>query len=386
MSVPEKTILLDKETGKTIWRITNSNKEDIHTYYDRCPWSQNGKYILFSSANTQNLSLQGNILATQKGEVYLIDMKTYKRIRIAENAFFHSHQGAETIWNFKKNKVYFRQGGEKVGVVNVATKEVEQFQEGRYYRFFGLSSDGKKFVFENIDKSQLEGKGIYTMNEDCSDITMIASTEESFEISPYKEKFKANDAIVSLAKWSPNNKYVLFNMWILDTTQPKIRVSSDVQTGLFIASKDGNEKWWLGYTGHHQSFTPDSKRVIWGDWKYTDPQDQANNSKSQAGKKEPRIVMINIDGSDRHFAVDEPVAQHPTMDPTGKFIVTFDKEGVILVNVAKQLVERPVFFNPKFDQSHAGTHPHCVWNHDGTQILYNSAETGNSQLYIIPLK
>jgi Tol biopolymer transport system component len=168
MSTSEKKILVNKETKKTIWRITNSKKEDIHTYYDRCPWSSDGKYILFSSAESRDLGLQGNILATQKGEIYLMDTKNYERVRIAENAFFHSHQGAETVWNFKKNKIYFRLGGDKVGVVYVATREVEQFQEGRFYRFFGLSSDGKKFVFENIDSTQLKGKGIYTMNEDCS--------------------------------------------------------------------------------------------------------------------------------------------------------------------------------------------------------------------------
>ena len=96
--------------------------------------------------------------------------------------------------------------------------------------------------------------------------------------------------------------------------------------------------------------------------------------------------MINIDGSDPHVVVDEPIAGHPTMDPTCTWIVTSDDRGVVLVDVARRTTERLVVFQPPFDTSHRGTHPHCAWSRDGTRIVYNSAESGVSQLYVIPME
>jgi len=364
----EKSEFADEETGRTIWRITNSENEEVHTYYDRCPWSFDGRYILFASANPNDLSLQGNVRSTQNGAVYLMDTQTYRRIKIAERAFYHSHQGSEQVWNYKKNKVYFYLPDLKVGVINVRTNEIEPFKEPQYYRFFGLSPDGEKFVFDNIDSSKLEGRGIYIMNEDCSDIRLIASAEELYRLSPYKDAFDKEKFYFGLSKWSPNGKYIATLIWV------DSRAGSSIRGSTVILSEDGAEKYWLSYVGHHHSFTSDSKKLIWGDWK------------DIIHKSEPRITMINRDGTDKHFVVDEPYAGHPVTDPSSNYILTSDDQGVVLIDIKKRDAKRLCVFNPRFNQSHAGTHPHCAWNHNGTQIIYNSAQTGKSQLYVIPLK
>ena len=68
----------------------------------------------------------------------------------------------------------------------------------------------------------------------------------------------------------------------------------------------------------------------------------------------------------------------------GKKIVDFDPKGIFLVRVDQQKVERLTMYRQSFHMDIAGTHPHVVWNHEGTSVLYNSAETGHSQLYMIP--
>ena len=54
----EKTEFADPGTGRTIWRLTNNNLEEKHTYYDINPWSSDERFILFSSARGEDLTLQ----------------------------------------------------------------------------------------------------------------------------------------------------------------------------------------------------------------------------------------------------------------------------------------------------------------------------------------
>ena len=94
----ELTIFEDEMTGRTIWRLTNSHMEDKHSYYDISPWSPDQKYILFSAANAQDLTLEHkDTLATHHGQVYIIDTKTYTLSKIAGNAFYNTHTGAFTL-------------------------------------------------------------------------------------------------------------------------------------------------------------------------------------------------------------------------------------------------------------------------------------------------
>jgi hypothetical protein len=293
-----------------------------------------------------------------------MDTRAFARTKIAENVLFDSHQGTGAIWDPKGNKIYFRQTVSRTCSINLDTKESICSLEG--YLPCWLNPDGR-FVYDSYDQNG-QGRGIYTRNSDGSDVTMVASIEELYKVSPYKDAFSVNEVNANLAKWSPNGKYIAVVVWVGS------RAGSQIQGSIVIVSKDGSEKWWLSFVGHHHSFTPDNKSLIWGDWT------------NFAQKRDSRITIIKIDGTDKHFVVDEPYSGHPTMDPSCKKILTSDDQGVILIDINKQDVERLCFFNPKFDLSHAGTHPHCAWNHDGSQIIYNSAQTGKSKLYVMSLQ
>ena len=77
------------------------------------------------------------------------------------------------------------------------------------------------------------------------------------------------------------------------------------------------------------------------------------------------------------FASPHPPGCEPHADCDGK--------GIYVVRVDEKRVDRVATFRKPFGMSHKGTHPHCVWSQDGTQVLYNSAETGHSELYIVPI-
>jgi WD40 repeat protein len=363
----EKTIFQDPKTGRTIWRLTNSQREDKHTYYDICPWSYDQKYIVFSSADLQDLTIQrGDNLATHNGELYVMDTENYEIRKVAEPTLFTTHNGAFALWHPRKHQVYFYQAPHKVGVVDVATAKLERTMEGGIRQ---LSPDGKRFATSSNDPSFREGRGVYTMDEDGSDVHRIVSTEELYERTPNKDRFALDDMTVGNTKWTPDGQHMLVAMWVHPTPQ--------VRRSIYIVSRDGTEKRWLTYMGHHHSWARNGEQVLYSGYKqYTD----------DGVREEPRLYLINFDGSDDHVVIEEPLGGHPIMNPAGTMITTWDRQGVILVRVEEQKVEYLTSFEPGFDMSHAGTHPHCVWSPDGTQILYNSAQTGHSQLYIIPMQ
>jgi Tol biopolymer transport system component len=167
-------------------------------------------------------------------------------------------------------------------------------------------------------------------------------------------------------KWTPDGQHFLIAMWV--------RPKPQVRRSIYVANREGSAVRWLTYFSHHHSWALGGKCVLFNDCKIHE---------EDGTRKEPRMHLIDFDGSNRRVLIDEPVGSHPLMDPTGTKVADFDREGIYLVWVDEQRIERLAEFRAPFDMTHGGTHPHCVWNYDGTQILYNSAETGHSEIYLI---
>jgi hypothetical protein len=72
------------------------------------------------------------------------------------------------------------------------------------------------------------------------------------------------------------------------------------------------------------------------------------------------------------------------MAADGNKVVDFDDQGILLLRNKAETIERIATFRNHFRMDTAGTHSHAVWNHEGRQVLYNSTETGHSEVYLIP--
>ena len=364
----EKSVFQDPETGRTVWRLTNSEMEDKHTYYDICPWSADQKYIVFSSADPRYLTIPiGDNLAACGGRVLLMDTENeYAISEVASDGFFTTHNGTNAKWHPQQKKIYFYKAPNRVVPLDITTGERDPLIEGGIRQ---LSPDGERFSFSSNNPDQWSGRGIYTMNEDGSDVRRIVTSEEIYEMTPNKDKFDLDEMTVGNTKWTPDSQNMLVAMWV----HPR----RELRRSIYIVSRDGSEKRWLTFFGHHHSWTPDGSQVLFCGWK------QYND---EGVREEPRLFLIDFDGSNKRVAVDEPLGGHPIMHPSGNEIATWDQKGVILARIDEQSVEYLTSFGSGFDQSHQGTHPHCIWSPDGTQLLYNSAQTGHSQIYVVPME
>jgi Tol biopolymer transport system component len=97
------------------------------------------------------------------------------------------------------------------------------------------------------------------------------------------------------------------------------------------------------------------------------------------------MFLVDFDGANRHVAFDEPIGSHPLMHPDGTSILDADTEGIYVVRPDQNRVDRLATFDRAFDSTHHGTHPHPVWSRDGSQVIFNSAESGHSEVYRVSM-
>jgi hypothetical protein len=365
----EQQHLPAQNSGYSIVQLTdNVALESQHTYYDICPWSYDERFIVFSSAPVTAAwtPFGHDTLACRAGRVNVIDTETLEIRELTAQAVYLKHGGAFCMWHPKKHEVFYRKDEEHFAALDLDTGKTHLLP-GSIRQISPASADGSVTFVTSRRSSHSEGRSdeIGVMAEDGSEFRLLVNREQLYELTPNRDQFRPEDMTLGNTKWRPDGQYILITAWVYP--HPEVRRS------LYIVSRDGKEIRWLTYFAHHHSWTPDGHAVLFNDRIPVDPE----------GKIGPRMFLIDFDGTNRRVIFDRPVGSHPLMHPDGQSIVDSDREGIYVVRLEQDTLERLVHFAQSFDGTHHGTHPHPVWNHDGSRILYNSAESGHSEIYLI---
>ena len=384
-SQPERSTYVDQQTGRTVEQLTSSPMADLHTYYDISPWSPDGRYMVFSAAIPSDVTtVHRDTLATNNGRLYLMDLETYELRLLAENTFYNTHTGAFPVWHPTKCEVFFYTAPEEVSVVDAEWSRLGQHGGKLLRKMKGgvrqVSPDGELLSWTTNDIRTDLPRGVYTLRSDTgssqqeeADLTLIASTEALYDVTPNNDLFHIDQMTVGNTKWTPDAQHMLVAMWVKATPDDLSPWKNRFRRSIYIVSRDGSECRWLTFFGHHHSWTAEGTKVLYSGYLiHTD----------EGQQDEPRLHMINFDGTGKEIVIDHPLGGHPIASPDGSKITTWDKEGVILADLKTQEVDHLAVFGPHCDHnSHRGTHPHCLWSLDGSHILYNSAQSGRSHLY-----
>ncbi|CAN5385424.1 hypothetical protein BH09VER1_BH09VER1_07440 [soil metagenome] len=360
---PER--LTDDRTGRTILRLTSDPAENKLSYYDISPWSPDGREILFSSAPSDSLTIKHrDNLASTKGAVFTMDAETFAIRPVAEGAFFNTHTATHAMWHPDGKRIYFYRAPGVVEAVDRATGQTLLQFEGTLRQF---RPDGGKISWTTTRVPA----GLYWMNEDGTGVECLATSEELYALTPNRAEFALEEVHLKNAKWSPDGRWLLVanGIW----TAPFVN-KAGVRRSLFLVNPETGEKKWLCYFGHHHSWAPDSGSIVFCASESSDTREGA-----------PRVWSVDRASGALETVADASLEGHPVANADGSLLVTEDDDGILLVHRAERRVERLAFYLQRFNKTHEGTHSHCAWNPDGSQILYNSAETGPSQLYLIPL-
>lgn len=343
--------------GITVQQLTASDAwESQHRYYDICPWSHDERFILFSSAPTNAAwtPFGHDTLACLEGRINLIDTQDMRIAEVAGPAAYLKHGAAGCIWHPTRHRIYYRESEHCYVGLDLDT--------GCRYELPGqirqLSPDGSAFVtIMNGPHGGGQGAAIGLMSDEGADERLLVSRDQLYDVTPNRDEFRPEDMLLGNTKWRPDSQYILIAMWVYPA--PHARRS------LYIVSRDGSEIRWLAHFDNHHSWTPDGQQILFND---------------------RTMFLVAFDGTNRRVAFDAPIGSHPLMHPDGLSILDADRDGIYVVRPAENRIERLVAFSQPFDcHTHHGTHPHPVWNRDGTKILYNSAESGHCEVYHVSM-
>ncbi|MFB3825172.1 MAG: TolB family protein [Bryobacteraceae bacterium] len=320
----ERVIYRDKETGRTVWRMTVSKSNDKHGYYSSQSWNADMTKIVWSTAEPQ----------ATRGSIWVMDADGSNFRKLADGVPYNMHTGANASWSRDGRKIYYGQRD----AVDLWGRKVERPPD-----------DNVKF-----DRSVYEQGPIRITNEMC------------YRLSPHKKLLDAQPAAIRNPKWSPDHKTFMIgysneyeNPDTLERRKPTVKE-------LYLIDANGRNFRRLDDYAHHHSWTADSKSIIFA----------AHDG----------LVMEAADGSSRRV-ISKVTGTHPSINPKGTLVVTdvYTATGdyLALIHVRDGRVEKLVNTPRTHPRNHKQTHTHPMWSPDGTMVMYDSDESGVCQIYIV---
>ena len=359
-----KQVEKDPQTGREIWRMTDSEYHDIHTYYDINSWNPQGTRIAFSSIHPDDV-LDEKLVTSNKGMLFIMNADGSGRECLAEGTDFSVHTGCLPIWSRSGEKIYYLTDGHTCEI-DTETRNIRHI-EGLIGR--ALSPDG---CFLACQYSDPHKKGVCVV--DLSDLSAkdIVSSEsmtetmlDSFNRTPRMPDIDTgllDNTQVANIKWSPDAKTLMLRFNYMPDQYMK---------SIFVFGADGSGLKRLDlvspYFGHH-SWHPDGTHIL-----YCDRNPDGNAT---------LYFLADKEGYGRRVLSRERLGSHPLFNPSGTEIIDFGGGAILHLDVESGKSQKVASYT---NNLHEGLHPHPSWSPDGTQVIYHSDHTGTSQIYVIPI-
>jgi len=351
----EREEFIDPGTGARITRLTHSPYEDKHAYYDVDPWSPDGSTILFCSA------LPGQRDTT----VWLMDADGSNMRSLGTSDDFSYHIGCFPVWAPDGESVYWRDHREIDGERTLGT--VRHFlTDGReeFLPFNVRQVSPQGLLLETRSADSEPEKGLFVAEADGSNRRMLASIDAILALSPSRERVEPEGLVLNLqnCKWNADGSRAFVVFAGRDERGRAMFVE------VYSVNVDGSGLTYSCSIAHHPIWHPDGERILF------------NASDG--------MYLVNWDGTGLRKVSDCNVG-HPSVSPDGSTIVTDGYGGdwgdaLWLIDVetgeARKLCNVPNVHGRTHER---GTQPHPVFSHDGTRVLYDSDESGRSQVYVV---
>ena len=363
--------------GGELWQLTHSGVASMHSYYDLCPWNEDGDKIVFCSYDKERTHSKIYWLNIADGSIHFLD----------QSDIVDTHSGLRQQWLPGSNKVAFSTSDEQgafLKVIDVTTGEASRMDGALRM----LHPDGKRAVSHTNPRDEAaiarrDAEGVFVTEIASGRKSLFVTLQDAIDLHPNKDNIGHCKLYIKHTKWSPDGRKLLFvltNEIIYQGDQPRVK-------SIFVVNADGSglRNILAGGRWNHPSWHPDGRRIL-------------INLANEQGEMKMAYLCTE---TGRQEKVTERIpggGHHPSVSPDGRRLVTemvTYNEGpngressglceIIILDIEKDTVRRTTSF-PLTNHSHSGTHVHPVWSRDSSSVLYNSDQSGHSELYLLKL-
>ncbi len=362
-------------------------RHTIHSYFNTCPESPDGRSVLFYSSTAKD---------GHRGEVCIRDRKTGEEKVLASNINAEdAHRVACQQWVSGGKRVVFhgeRDGEWIVGCVDLDTMKERILARGQLAGWGQPDADivplysphWKPGTHPDLDLIHV------ATGEKTTPVTVDALKQAYPEW--FGKTFGEQKPSIFFPILSPDLKRVFFKMALATGEDPRSTKASARQ-GLICYSLAEKKFLYMNPKWGHPSWQPDSRHITEMHYTVFDSDDgsvkmnpgmptKAARAKAAAeGKRAPEFPLRDVSGD------------HPSVSPDGKLVVTdtimtsFDgtrnEWGVVLADTrgTGQIVLHH-FDNSHGAQSWRVSHPHPVFSADGKRIYYNVSDGQFTRLHV----
>lgn len=378
------SLIFAQESKLNRWKGANVNsllpvsekRHTIHTYFNTCPESPDGRYVLFFSSTDE----EGHL-----GKICILDRQTKKETVLAENIVTEdAHRAACQQWVNNGKTVVYHNYIDKVWqviAIDIESGKKKVLAKNRQLGF--APPEAEEVPLYGCHWNPAETRDLEFVNIHTGMIRTALTIEEVIsKYSPFiKKTFKGSNISIFFPVVSPDGNKVFFKLAQGSGGDDFRSKKASYRKGKVVY--DISQKKLLSLTDWgHPAWSADSCCIIEKGNFTVD----INNGKSQKfclGKNGKPGAPTN----------------HPSMSPCGKLFITdacIDKrvpgaKGLWALVVGETKTDGEYHTIHKFQNNNGAnswrpSHPHPIFSHDGKRIYFNVSEDGFTRLYVVSLE
>ncbi len=410
--------------GQTLVPVTQITPDDgyfIHTFYDECPWSPDGKLLLVTRLPYQKRKPRWNDTA----EICVIDIENQTIRKIYETRVWSFQMGSNAQWSdISSRYVYTNDIIQNVPVcvrIDLENGKIEAYSGSKYdiaghgkwiagpdLRYVNVTQYGYALpdpptgIPHQLQKSQMDEQGVWITNLENNQTKLLASMNDLYaKAIPEDQQFYADGVYYPFhTKFNSDGTRIMqvFRCLFEGNGRHASLFTLDVDSENIIQClprEKWNQKAALGGSGNHPNWHPDGEHII------------MNTVPTWLGDKHMRFSMFRYDGSDFKVLSEKFIGSgHPSVDPTTRYLVSdaYAKQTYVTVNgeIPIRLIDleadqeytvctisNNVGNQGKMYSSEGGSQfkldPHPAWSRDYRKVCFNGAPNGHRQVFIADL-
>jgi hypothetical protein len=376
-------------TGVKITPVSpNQERHSMHSYFNTCPESPDGKWVLFFTSTAAD---------GQHGDVRIRDRATgEERVLVKDLDVEDAHRVACQQWVSGGKRVVFhgqREGEWFVGCVDLDTGKERVLAHNQLAGWGQPNSD--IIPLYSLHWNPGTHRDLDLINVVTGEKQTPVTVDALQQAYPdwFAKTFGDNHPSIFFPILSPDLQRVFFKMAVATGTDPRSKEASARQ-GLVCYSLAEKKFLFKIPNWGHPSWQPDSRHIT--EVHYTVYDSDTGKSRQLGGmpsKADRAKAIATGDKAPLATALQDVRGDHPSVSPDGRIVVTdttlqdFGGKSTDWGVVLADTQGKAQIFIDKFDNSHGAqswrvSHPHPVFSPDGKRIYFNVSSGQWTQLYV----